>query len=192
MPFIENKQQAEIRRKGNVAKCLQAMAGQVSAYVRLSSPPASIPVHVRIDASSEWSKSALLCIAVETVTLPTRLRQGHGRLASLAELGSVLNTTGSRFLFDLNASLISNNASSGPHPGSKPLHDEGRGSHELGTLQTEFELDYTPRGSQTSLGRRAHLFSQAEIRRHLQVPGTQMLMPTGAGAMDDEDAIVEM
>jgi hypothetical protein len=168
------------------------MAAQLSAYVRLSSPPASIPVHVRIDASSEWSKSALLCTAVETVTLPTRLRQGHGRLASLAELGSVLNTTGSRFLFDLNASLVGSKGSFGAHSGSKPPHDEGRGSHELGTLQTEFDLDYTPRGSQTSLGRRAHLFSQAEIRRHIQVPGTQIIMPAGAGAMDDEDAIVQM
>ena len=192
IPFIDIKQQAEIRRKGNVAKCLQAMAGQVSAYMRLSSPPTNIPGHVRIDALSEWSKSALLCTAVETVTLPTRLRQGNGRLASLAELENVLNTTGSRSLFDLSASIVSSDGSIGPHPGSRSLHEESHGSHELATLETEFDLNYSPRGSQTSLGRRPHLFSQAEIRRHLVVPGAQMLMPAGAGEMDGEDAIVEM
>lgn len=189
---IDTKQQAEIRRKANVAKCLQAMASQVSAFMRLSSPPTSIPRHVRMDPLSEWSKSALLCTAVETVTLPTRLRQGNGRLSSLAELESVLNTTGSRSLFDLKASTVTSHGPIEHHPGSRSLHDGSHGSHELATIQTEFDLDYSPRGSQTSLGRTPHLFGQAEIRRHTLVPGAQMLMPVGAGATGDKDAIVEM
>jgi hypothetical protein len=160
--------------------------------MRLSSPPTSIPGQVRIDPLSEWSKSALLCTAVETVTLPTRLRQGNGRLASLAELESVLNTSGSRSLFDLSASIVTSNGSIGHHPGRRSLRDESHKSHEPATRQIEFDLDYSPRGSQTPLGRRPHLFSQAEIRRHMLVPGAQILMPVGAGAMDDEDAIVEM
>jgi hypothetical protein len=133
----------------------------------------------------------MLCTAVETVTLPTRLREGNGRPASLAELETVLNKTGSRSLFDLEASIVVGDESGGQHPGSKPLQDESQGLHELDTLQTEFELDYSPRGNQTSLGRTPHLFSQAEIRRHILVRA-QMPIPVGAGGLDYNDAIVEV
>ncbi len=157
---------------------LQAMAAQVSAYVRLSSPPTSVPVNIRLDRSSEWSKSALLCTAVESMTLPTRLRDGNGRRSTLAELEGILNNTGSRTLFDLQASVVT---------GKTPHLDENEGSRAPSLLSTTFDLDYSPRGTQTTLGRTPHLFSRAEVWRC--IPRSQMsILPDGS----NQDATVEM
>lgn len=170
-----------------MARSLQATAPQVSAYFRLSSPPNTIPGYVRLDPSSEWSKSALLCAAVETVTLPTRLTESNGRPSSLSELESTLNRTGSRSIFELKASVVGRDGSGRHAPGEKSLRDENPGD-VAPTATTAFDLDYSPRGSQSTLGRTPHIFSQVEIRRC--IPKREVFTKTGGS--DDKDAIVEM
>ena len=161
------------------------MARQVSAYIRLSSPPTSISGYMRLESSSEWSRSSLLCAAVETVTLPTRVRGVHGRQGSLAEFENVLNKTGSQTIFDLKANVAAIDGSD-KHPSAKmPLLNKSQVSHPPDLLKRTLDLDYSPRGGQTTLGRTAHLFGQVEIRRC----GTQK--PIVPGGSDDQDAIIE-
>jgi hypothetical protein len=181
------EQQTDIRRSENVARSLQAMAPQVSAYIRLSSPPTSIPGYIRLDASSEWSKSSLLCTAVETVTLPSRLREGNGRTSSLADLESALNRTGSRTLFELKASVVTVEGSGRPTPGKSSIMNESQGPLPP-TLSTTFDLDFSPRGSQATLGRTPQRFSQVEVRRCR--PGKQI--PVELDGSNDQDVNVEM
>lgn len=161
-------QQLEIRRTANVARCLQEMAPQVSAYIRLSNPPVRIPANVRLDASSTWSRSALLCTAVETVTLPNRLREGSGRSAPLTEFEGFLNTTGSRTIFDLKASILTRDRQGGdqfekPSHGTSKL-DENQSFVSINPATT-YDIDYSPRASRTTLGSTPHVFSQIEIWR---------------------------
>lgn len=181
--------QAKLRRTANVARCLQAMAPEVSAYIRLSSPPSSIPGYIELDTSSEWSKSSLLCTAVETVTLPTRLREGNGRPGSLADLESSLNNTGSRTIFELGASVVKMDGTITQPSAEKPLVDAGHGSL-LPTVASTFNLDYSPRGSHTTLGRKPQLFSQVEVRRCM--PGKHIPITSGGSNEQDQDALVEI
>lgn len=111
------------------------------------------------------------------MTLPTRLRDGNGRRSTLAELEGILNNTGSRTLFDLKASVVAR----------KPRHlDEHEGPLTPSLLTTTFDLDYSPRGSQTTLGRTPHLFARAGIWRC--IPRSQMpILVDGS----EQDAIVE-
>ncbi len=163
------------------------MAPQMSAYIRLSSPPTTVPGYLRMDLSSEWSKSSLLCTAVETVTLPTRLRESSGRQGSLTELESALNKTGSRTVFELQCSVVTREGSVTRTSKETSFPDERRRTLSP-TRSTPFDLDYSPRASQTTLGRTPHVFSQVEIRRC--IPGTHI--PVESKGSDDQDAIVEL
>lgn len=58
-----------------LANVLNTLMPLSSLYVPLVSPPLHLPKnHIEVDDSSEWHKAALLSAAVETVTLPTRLK----------------------------------------------------------------------------------------------------------------------
>lgn len=186
--IAHTKQATEIRHSANVARSLQAMVPQTSAFVRLSSPPARIPGYVRLNPSSEWSKTALLCTALETTTLPTRLNQGNGRPGSLAELESTLNKTGSRTLFELQANVVDTDRFRQHPSGEKSFLGESQGSLSLPKITTAFDLDYSPRGSQATLGRRVRVFGQVEIERG--TPREQI--PVQSGRASDQDTIVEM
>lgn len=112
------------------------------------------------------------------MTLPTRLREGNGRRSTLAELEGVLNNTRSRTLFDLKAGVVMVKT---------PHLDGNEGPRAPSLLTTTFDLDYTPRRSQITLGRTPYLFSRAEIWRCM--PRSQT--PTLAGG-SDRDAVVDM
>lgn len=136
----------------------------MSAYVRLLSPPSSIPDYIGVDLSSEWLKSSLLCTALETMTLPSRLREDKGRVSSLSALESALNRTGSRTLFELKANLVTRDRPGRVIPQQNELPKEMQG-HDSPASTTTLDLDYSPRGSRTTLGRAPQLFSQVEVRR---------------------------
>jgi hypothetical protein len=161
------------------------MAPQVSAYVRLSNPPASIPSYINLDASSEWSKSSLLCTVVESVILPSRLTPRSGRPGSLAELQGILNRTGTRTIFELKARLDRADVSGDHLPRKESVLSRVPSS---ATPMTAFDLDFTPRGGQATLGRKAHLFSEVDVRRC--IPREETLEE--AEGMDHEEANIEM
>lgn len=110
--------QTRIARTVNVANSMQSMAPQVSAYVRLSSPNIGKPDRPFsfLRSPSDWTNSALFCMAMETATLPTRIQEQTGRPGSLYDMESVLNRTGSRPIFELQASIT---------PGENTANDSG-------------------------------------------------------------------
>jgi hypothetical protein len=165
------------------------MAPQVSAIIRLSSPPISTPSYVTLDSSSEWSKSALLCTAVETVTLPTRLRESKGRPGSLADFESALNNRGARTIFGIEASVVKRYACGREAPGEQVSSPEHRGA-PTSQLGTAFDIDYSPRPSQNILGRTPHVFGQVEIWRCLPkiLPSTSVEI----GGSAKQDGIADM
>ena len=173
----------EIRRTANVARSLQGIAAEVSAYIRLSSPPSSIPEYVRLDPYSEWCKSALLCTAVETMTLPTRLRKDQDRAGSLGEFESALNRTGARTILELRSSISPTEGI-----GEESILDEKERRPTQAT-GASFDIDYSPRGSRNTLGRTPHRFSQIEVRRC--IPRSQTPSES-EGGVEEEGANMEM
>ena len=74
---------------------------QASIYARLSTHPTSLPPAVHLHSSSDWYSSALLCSALETVTLPTRLLPAGGRTGSLTTFEDLITAGGQRRVVDV-------------------------------------------------------------------------------------------
>ena len=79
-----------------LANVLNTLLPLSSLYVPLVSPPLHLPKHfIEVDYSSEWHKAALLSAAVETVTLPTRLK-APAFSCRLTDVSTIMNPSGSR------------------------------------------------------------------------------------------------
>lgn len=74
-------------------------------YIPLSLP-AKLPTYAHVNSSFEWETSALLSMALETATLPSRLRtEAYGR-ASLGDMSALLNTNGDQRISQLQCHVV--------------------------------------------------------------------------------------
>ncbi|KAI1982037.1 mtDNA inheritance, partitioning of the mitochondrial organelle [Ophidiomyces ophidiicola] len=78
----------QLLRAKNSARSISNMANQVTAYVPILTPPFKTPRYVNFACQSEWYFSAVTSMAVESVTLPTRLRWYDGLESWLFENAS--------------------------------------------------------------------------------------------------------
>ncbi|KAK2747795.1 mtDNA inheritance, partitioning of the mitochondrial organelle [Myotisia sp. PD_48] len=58
----------------NCARSLSETSSQVSAYIPITASPSKLPEYITRDLSHSWYSSALISLAVESVSLPSRLR----------------------------------------------------------------------------------------------------------------------
>lgn len=89
----------------NAARTLNSIAPLSTLYCPLTDLPTHFPKHINIDPQSEWYRSALLVSAVESVTLPVRLRTHYDFETSL--LG---HRGGSQTIFELQSSILGSQA----------------------------------------------------------------------------------
>lgn len=80
----------------NVAQSIFSIDPSASMHIPLASIPASLPSYVSLDGSSRWHTSALAAAAMESLTLPTRLRSNQASRATFDNLESTLNGDGMR------------------------------------------------------------------------------------------------
>lgn len=85
----------------NTARTLNSVAPLAALYCPVIDVPQYLPNYLNIDLQSNWYKSALLASAVETATLPSRLRTYRDFETSL--LG---HRGGSQTIFELQSSII--------------------------------------------------------------------------------------
>lgn len=90
----------------NAAQALQVLSQTSSMNVPVVSLPASLPSYLSIDAASPWHTGALQAAAIETLTLPTRLKPGNSGRANLDEIETILNNDGRRPLAAASASFV--------------------------------------------------------------------------------------
>lgn len=74
-----------------MARTLSAICPQVSAYIPIAHRPRSVPEYINGDLQSDWYSSALIAMAVESVSLPTRLRKYAGHDIWATDEGSPRN-----------------------------------------------------------------------------------------------------
>jgi hypothetical protein len=120
-----------------------------------------------------------MAMAIETVTLPCRLRELGGRQASLSHLVDILNTDGRQNFFELAASLPQvvqeNGSTGGGVSGFSNRHAETSLAHPLQTNRertlsqgtAEFDMHYAIKLSPESQETDPHIFSQAVTHRGL-------------------------
>jgi len=108
--------------------------------------PPKLPSYLQVDRRSHWQTTALISSAVETVTLPSRLRPYHDFESSLT------GDDGTRNIYELQTTL---------NPGE---HGHALSTKEDGSSKTEadFDIDFTY-GDQSS--KSAHIFNQVQVMR---------------------------
>lgn len=102
------------------------IAPQASLLVPMTIPPVSLPSYVNIDRHSPWHVSALLSMASESVTLPSRLHAKNGIRDSLDDIAASLNINGNQNIVKLQMSI----SSSG-------MPDQQNRDHRSGRLEVQ-------------------------------------------------------
>lgn len=123
--------------------------------------PQKLPSYISVDRHSEWQRSALLSAAVETITLPSRLRPYHDFEASLS------GDDGRHNIYELQSTFNpekqhENAPTSNAESSSKP--------------QTKFDIDFTYDNQDTET---ATIFNQVQMMRGQETETSTQ--PSGSG-----------
>ncbi|KAI9871748.1 MAG: mtDNA inheritance, partitioning of the mitochondrial organelle [Pleopsidium flavum] len=182
----KGQREKQVLRSVNAAHSIHEVSQQASLYVPISDPPAHIPPYVTLDRRSEWHNSAILSLALESMTLPSRLNPVDGKRCMLNEFEAALNTNGNQKIAKLQCSIIDPETSPWRHaPSGDPATRDRRlpTSRQYIANTTDrlerdgkelpyaglpaLDIDLFPRGNE-SYGnnvKRAHLFGQVESFR---------------------------
>ena len=125
------------------------MSQLASLYSPIIDVPHKLPGYLHVDRQSEWQKTALIVSAIETVTLPSRLRPYQHFEASIA------GEDGTHTIFELQSSI------------NKMKINDGQtkeASNEDGPTQAEveFDIDFAYDGEYK---KGAHVFNQVQVTR---------------------------
>ncbi|KAJ5586494.1 hypothetical protein N7450_006281 [Penicillium hetheringtonii] len=134
----------QLKKDTNKAKSLYSISPQSTLYVPVIDIPQKLPRSLQVDRHSEWQTTALLSSALETVTLPSRLRPYHDFEASLAGDG------GRHTIFELQSTLNPENSNSGGNDDESPK------------ARTDFDIDFSYDGEQ---GKTPSIFNQVQVLR---------------------------
>lgn len=166
----------------NTARSVAEISPQASIFVPMTLPSAKLPDYVVIDSKSQWHVSALLATALESMTLPSRLKLQDGSRETIDQLTSALNINGNQNIAKLRMSIDQEKSVNGNHrldpqtqggDSRAPLQerrvanthaDEYEG--EPNTLDMEFfppETGEQVRGQRNA--KKPHVFGQAEYNR---------------------------
>ena len=88
---------------------MNEMWAHASMYIPLSIPPTQLPQYVHLDRNSQWHTSALLSAALESNTLPTRLRPNTQKRGFLDDLEAALNVNGNQRIAQLQCRMLDPN-----------------------------------------------------------------------------------
>lgn len=185
-----NEMQAkQFLKLSNTAHSLAGMSSSASLYTPLALPSQALPTYVDLDRRSEWHRSALLSTAVESMTLPSRLKPREGVRQSLDGLAASLNVNGNQKIARLKLSIgfdAVQEETNGVHSGLNPGPTEALQSRSDARMPLQngrasvvpavddddvmFDMDLFPtydpsssRGRNTSM--KCHIFGQAEAFR---------------------------
>ncbi|PMD23979.1 tubulin nucleotide-binding domain-like protein [Hyaloscypha hepaticicola] len=179
-------------RLSNIARSLSEIAPQASLFIPMTLPTAKLPPYVTIDPQSPWHVSGLLSAALESMSLPSRLKMTNGSRQTMDRLISALNINGNQNIAKLRMSVDQTAAPNGHHrPGrldapvesrDPRLRSQDRSDQNLPadgeSALTTFDMDFFPveTGEQTrrrSSNKEPHVFGQAEGYRVPELPGSQ-------------------
>jgi len=167
-----------VARKANAARSLSGISKLVDAYVRLSTRPGVLPQYVKLNADSEWEITAMMAAAVESVTLPIRLRGGTLRGSSMAQFEQTLSADEGRNVWDLGLKIDEDQQETSA---TGQVNDDLRGREGRGEDEDEendtttFDINFTPESTsllpntlalENRRQTRKHAFAQVDTSRH--------------------------
>ena len=96
----------QLLRTLNVARTIKEISMHGSMYIPLATPTGQLPACLHLDHNSHWHRSALSSLAVETTTLPSRLRSNGGKRGLLGDLEAALNVNGNQRIAQLRCRVL--------------------------------------------------------------------------------------
>ncbi|ORY16415.1 tubulin domain-domain-containing protein [Clohesyomyces aquaticus] len=174
----------------NSARSLHALAEHSSVYTPVSNAPVKLPSYLSIDKSSPWHIGALHAVAIESMTISSRLRSSDGSRGSLQDMEDTFNSTGKRRIAKLELSIADPDVleeksdvliAQAEKAGSVALRRESEGEDEQ---LSKFDMDVFTKDYRTSVSsskRKDHVFGRVEASRG------QWSLAEGSGGRDPRD-----
>ena len=165
----------------NLARSIQSLVQQVSAYIRISVPPSLLPQSINLGSGSKWTTSALAASVIETATLPTRQQAIAGPRTTLPVLEAMLNTTGRRTIFELRASIsppVGKRSLNGVFHRGNVTTTSGNTSTPNATnrdpppVASSFDFSFTAQSARQHLLSSEHIFGLVELKRRSETGPT--------------------
>lgn len=144
---VYSMQHHQFKKDTNKARSLYSISPQSTLYVPIIDIPQKLPSYLNVDRQSEWQTTALINSALETVTLPSRLRPYHDFEASLA------GDDGTHNIFELQSTINQDVL------GRKKQLSENENSSKA---ETDFDIDFTYNVDEI---KPAHIFNQVQVTR---------------------------
>jgi len=168
----------------NTARSVSEIASLASLFIPMTIPSTTLPTYVTLNPHSPWHVSGLLSTVLESMTLPSRLKNNR---VTLDELANALNINGNQNIAKLRMSIDQKAALNGHHrPGRLEVRPEVRAQSRDMRLPSQerpsavealdegdpstFDMDFFPteiaeqtRGRRTA--KKAHVFGQSEAYR---------------------------
>ncbi|KAI9660477.1 MAG: mtDNA inheritance, partitioning of the mitochondrial organelle [Bathelium mastoideum] len=148
----EAAREKQLQRLVNSAKSMQQITALASVYVPMTSIPSPLPSYAKMDNSSLWHTSALQATALESMTLPARLRTVAEARTTFAGLEAAFTNHGNRKIASLGMSVAN------PDQLKERMRTDDEETLDISLLPS------SPQGPQR-LGSKAHLFGSAEALR---------------------------
>ncbi|KAF2222480.1 tubulin domain-containing protein [Elsinoe ampelina] len=168
----------------NVLHSISSLVASASLYIPLTTSP-TIPSYITsFLPSSKWHTSALQLTALESVTLPSRLRLDNSSRTSLTDIEALLSNSGKRRMAQLSLSLspsqqAPNGSTSQPSDARLPttngsLHHPDSSDDDPTTLPLDIDMAPTPPSlSPPARGPHSHNSPDQVFARHLSLRSTQ-------------------
>jgi hypothetical protein len=161
-----------MQRIVNASRSLQILGELSSVYIPISNTPTKLPSYLAMQASSPWQVSALQAIALESMTLSSRLRSSTGGRGTLQDLEDTINSTGKRRIAKFEMSVADPDVLSEKPPnevapaekvGATISRQDSEGDEQL----CSFDIDTFTRDYRISdrRGEKEHIFGRAEVVR---------------------------
>jgi len=131
----------------NIARSVYEISPQASMYIPVTTNPSPLPSYINgFDPSSKWHSSALQMSALETMTLPSRLRTTNPARQTLASFEATLNNDGKRLIANLSASATDPSKLSGASNGHAGTDSKMNGYHgdDAASSKNKLDIDFTP------------------------------------------------
>ena len=158
----------------NTAQSIYNIAEQASLFIPLTTTPRSLPSYATIDTASRWHSSALQAMAIESITLPTRLRATQNGSTTFTDIEGILSNDGNRRIAALSLSFDESTRHTSP-PGNEQVHNGNANGHtplqaydEQDDLTLDIDMHPWTKPSDRSGGHerlRLHVFGQMQSLR---------------------------
>ncbi|RDW90120.1 misato family protein [Aspergillus mulundensis] len=149
-------QNSRLKREMNKARSVYSISPEATMYTPIIDPPSRLPSTMHVNNNSEWYTSALISIAMESITLPTRLRPYQNFESLLAGDDSI------RRIYELQASLVPP-AADDKNANPKPNQAESS-NPPSSRVKTEFDVDFT----YDLRSDESHVFNQLQVLRGVE------------------------